>query len=106
MAKSRIKALAALGATLSLTACAAQVDPETNAPAEPVPSETADSGEACGADMLQPMLGQPEGEIHEPSLPQPYRIIHPGQAVTMDYNPNRLNIQINEDGRVEEIECG
>lgn len=106
MAKSRINALIALGATLSLSACAAQMDAEPDAPAEPAPSGTADSGEACGADMLQPMIGQPEGEIHEPSLPQPYRIIHPGQAVTMDYNPNRLNIEINDDGRVETVECG
>lgn len=105
MAKGRMNALIALAATLGLAACAAQMDAETGT-AEAAPVEGEEIAMACGADMLQPMIGQPEGEIHESSLPHPYRIIHPGQAVTMDYNPNRLNIEINEEGRVEAVECG
>lgn len=34
------------------------------------------------------------------------RVIEPGTAVTMDYVPNRLNIEIGTDGRIKTIRCG
>ena len=34
------------------------------------------------------------------------RVIHPGQAVTMDYSPVRVNIHVNERNAITSITCG
>jgi hypothetical protein len=34
------------------------------------------------------------------------RIIKPGQAVTMDADPLRLNIEVDETGRIRRLRCG
>lgn len=34
------------------------------------------------------------------------RIIRPGQAVTMDVDPQRLNIEVDETGRIRRLRCG
>jgi hypothetical protein len=34
------------------------------------------------------------------------RVIRPGQAVTMDADPQRLNIEVDETGRVRRLRCG
>jgi len=34
------------------------------------------------------------------------RVIHPGDAVTMDFRPDRLNVEIGAGGRIERLRCG
>lgn len=34
------------------------------------------------------------------------RVINPGDMVTMDYRPDRLNIETGTDGRIKAIRCG
>ena len=34
------------------------------------------------------------------------RVIEPGQPVTMDYSPERLNINVNERGAIVGLKCG
>lgn len=34
------------------------------------------------------------------------RTIRPGDAVTMDFSPDRLNVEIGEDGRIRRFRCG
>ena len=34
------------------------------------------------------------------------RVIRPGQAVTMDFRQDRLNIELGEGGRVRGVRCG
>ena len=34
------------------------------------------------------------------------RIVRPGQAVTMDADPQRLNIEVDETGRIRRLRCG
>ena len=34
------------------------------------------------------------------------RTIRPGDAVTMDFRPDRLNLEIGEDGRITRFRCG
>ncbi|SPH24660.1 hypothetical protein DEA8626_03711 [Defluviimonas aquaemixtae] len=84
-------------ATLGLGACVATVEPE------PGPGSGAD---ACGAADLQFMVGQSEDILAAMTFPAPMRVIHPGQAVTMDYNPKRLNIEIDGVGRIARVRCG
>ncbi|KUI55860.1 hypothetical protein VP1G_03296 [Cytospora mali] len=39
-------------------------------------------------------------------LPESHRVIQPGQMVTKDFNPDRLNIHVQEDGTVSHVTHG
>lgn len=87
---------------LPLVALAACATPE---PAQPIDRpELGDGG--CDAEMLGYLVGQDINEIDVATLPQPRRIIRPGQAVTMDYREDRTNIELDEDDRVVRVFCG
>lgn len=60
----------------------------------------------CAAQQFQLLLGQLRDEVDTSTLPVPYRIYGPGDAVTMDYRPDRMNVVIGDDGRVERVACG
>lgn len=62
--------------------------------------------DACGAAGLQQMVGQPASALDTMRFAQPMRVIRPGQAVTMDYNAERLNFAVGEDGRITRVYCG
>ncbi len=80
-------------ALLSLGACATD-------PAEPPMDD------ACQASAFQWLVGRPRADIPA-VLPQPSRVVADNQPVTMDYNPNRINVVWNhETGRVEHVRCG
>ncbi|MCP5073863.1 MAG: hypothetical protein GY947_11290 [Rhodobacteraceae bacterium] len=89
----------ALSAVLLLAAC--QPEPEENVVPEPEPG-----AEICGAAELQYLVGKPDSVLYSMRFAKGVRIITPGMAVTMDYNPERLNIAIGEDGRIARVYCG
>lgn len=75
---------------------------------QPVPPQGAQrpsESEACGASRFQVLLGQPEAALRAMVLPDPHRVIPHGAAVTMDYNPSRLNIELDKARRVARISC-
>ena len=37
---------------------------------------------------------------------RPIRYIAPGDAVTLDFSPSRLNVELGEDGRIKLFRCG
>ncbi|GAB0132288.1 hypothetical protein EsDP_00000729 [Epichloe bromicola] len=39
-------------------------------------------------------------------LPAEHRVISPGQMVTRDFNENRLNVHLKEDGTVSHVQHG
>ncbi|KAK0627290.1 hypothetical protein B0T14DRAFT_512367 [Immersiella caudata] len=39
-------------------------------------------------------------------LPQQTRVIEPGMMVTKDYNPDRLNVHLKDDGTVSHVNHG
>ncbi|WP_235829683.1 I78 family peptidase inhibitor [Frigidibacter oleivorans] len=84
-------------ALLGLVACM----PEGGAGGGTPPME-----DACGAAGLQQMVGQPASALDTMRFAQPMRVIRPGQAVTMDYNVERLNFAVGEDGRITRVYCG
>lgn len=84
-------------AFLSLAACQPVVVP-------PDPGEG--TGDACGASGLQSLLGQPATVISAMVLTNPYRVIRPGEAVTMDFLPTRINFELDGAGRIVRIYCG
>lgn len=81
---------------------------DSSPPARPfhlgVPAE-----DACGAASLSHLIGQPvpdETALAAIEGPKRIRVIAPGDAVTMDYQPWRLNIETDADGIVQRLRCG
>ena len=94
------KGVALAGAALlaTLAACAEQPAAE---------GETAAGGEdACGAAGLQSLVGTSVGALDASALPEPRRVIFPGQPVTMDFRQERLNVEIGPDDKVARVFCG
>jgi hypothetical protein len=81
------------------------------APPDDVGLPVSDETHRCNAGLVQNLVGLPaDEELGERALQQSgadrLRWIRPGDAVTMDFNPRRLNIEIDDDGRVARIHCG
>lgn len=71
-----------------------------------IASPTYAQQDMCGAEGLQGLVGQ-RGVIADLlELDQMTRVLRPGDAMTMDLLPDRLNIIINEDDRIERVYCG
>lgn len=96
-----IRYAASIASLAMLAACATAVETETV-------DEVVDlsGGRECPAAQFQLLVGQLRGEIDASTLPVPYRIYGRGDAVTMDYRSDRMNIVIGEDNRVEQVTCG
>ena len=92
-----------LAAPVLLSAC-------VSAPKDAAPEPMPDMGE-CNAAPAQPFVGKlstPERnvEIQRLTGSQSLRWIGPGQAVTMDYRPDRVNVFYDEQKFVTQISCG
>jgi hypothetical protein len=53
-------------------------------------------------------VGQPASAVEGVTFesPIPVRVIRPGDAVTEEFNQQRLNFRIGVDGRVAAVDCG
>lgn len=65
----------------------------------------------CGANKLERWLNvlpteTVKTEIAEVSGNDRIRYIAPGDVVTMDFRPDRLNVETGEDGRIKLFRCG
>lgn len=102
MFKTSFASVAALG-LLVLGGCVSQTKP---AP----PVATAPEGDQCGASKVADFVGKSPTEqtiaaIRERAKPQTIRVIRPNSPVTMDYRPDRLNIDLGEDGLIKRFHC-
>ena len=68
--------------------------------------EPGDPADACHASELQYLVGQPGVVLDGMRFSQEVRVIEFGMAVTMDYNPARLNIQLDRRDVIERVNCG
>ena len=87
--------------TLLLPACVS-TDPE--------PASAPPAGQ-CSADSIQSLVGRAFSEplvtdAQKRSGARTTRVIRPGQAVTMDYREDRLNIALDAGDKVESLRCG
>jgi len=74
---------------------------------EPAPMPAEEPKDSCGAKPLQYLVGRPKSEIPVPVDPTRRRVTCTTCAVTMDYNPERLNIVFDVDtGVIKELKCG
>lgn len=90
-----MKPLLTISALLLLAGCIVEPMPE------PLPD-----GDACGAAGLQGFVGQDEAILAATTFVAPVRIIRPGTAVTMDFSPGRLNIELDARGKITRVYCG
>jgi hypothetical protein len=91
---------------LTIAALAACAQP-TPAPA-PAPPPVAG---ACNAQAAQFAVGQvATAELGERAMraagAQQYRFLRPGQAVTLEFNAGRLNLELDAAGKVLRVRCG
>lgn len=106
-------------ASISLGACA------DHTPRTPIEADTglARKAEALGAQVVENTDGsKPRGncgdytsflnkdvrsiDLKSIEAKQPVRVIYPGQAVTRDFREDRLNVEVDQSGRVIGIKCG
>ncbi|WP_151718714.1 I78 family peptidase inhibitor [Gemmobacter serpentinus] len=80
----------------ALTACQAQ---------SPANGET-DVARSCGAARLSGWVGQDVSTLDEQYLPQIVRLIRPGDAITEDHKPGRLNVVLSKAGAIKAFYCG
>ena len=96
--------LAACSTPDSVPPPAAASPPPPAPPAAPSPEPTAD---ACGAKAMQYLVGRARSEAPVPVKPDLQRVACTTCAITMDYNPNRLNIFFDAaTGVIKEVRCG
>jgi len=106
--------LAASLLTILAGGCAAVPPPEatTEKPAEIVPPiGNGTDAAVCDAVPARQLVGRVRSaelgaEALRLSRARNLRWIPPGTAVTMDYRPDRLNIELDAQGRITRIGCG
>jgi len=99
--------LALLAPVLALGCAAPSPAPGAMAPATPAPVPPGE----CAAGPARELLGKTfdgplQAEAQRLSGARIVRVIRPGQAVTMDFNAYRLNIELDARDRVKRLHCG
>ncbi len=84
-----------------LSACVYVGPEEPDGPFPPVVEPT-----TCAAEGMQGLVGQNRRVLDAMLLPERTRVIGPGQPVTMDFLPSRLNISYDRAGRIDRVFCG
>ncbi|MDN5679756.1 MAG: hypothetical protein L0G81_03850 [Ewingella sp.] len=85
-------------ATFALTAC--QNHGETAKQEDAVQQP-----DTCNAASFKYLIGKPSSTLDGMRFAKPMRLITPGTAVTMDFNPERLNIMADEKGVITSLHC-
>ncbi len=72
--------------------------------------DSAAAGCQAAADALGVWTGKPyeeaKGELEAGQEVASIRVIRPGEAVTKDFRPDRLNVELDEEGKVTRVYCG
>ena len=91
---------------LTLGACTATVSDQGQA----VPAASTIDPLACSVSRAESFVGKPGDAIAEDARiaagAQTVRVIRPGQAVTMDYRADRLNLELDDSGILVRVRCG
>ncbi|MTH65854.1 hypothetical protein GL284_16400 [Paracoccus sp. DK608] len=91
-----MRALLFILPVLALAACKPMAE---TPPADPA------ADDSCGAAQLQGLVGQSKNVLSSMTLPKGSRVIGPNDAVTMDFRPDRMNIEIGTNDRISRIGC-
>lgn len=98
---------ATLACLAVLAGCAAPGAPSTGASPMPPPPP----GTACNAQGAQFAVGKAPGasvveEARQRSGSYMARVLRPNQAVTMEFNAQRLNLELDAAGVIRRVRCG
>ena len=71
----------------------------------PAPRKVADPA-LCGADRMAHLTGGPATSLPGDEVDGPLRLIRPGDMVTEDFNPARLNVALDAQDHITSLTCG
>lgn len=102
----RLPILAAFAATTFLLLSACGSSPATGQSADPAPVST-----RCNAAPAQFAVGRTadaalENEARTRAGAKAVRVLRPNQVVTMEFSAERLNLTVDDAGRVTRVSCG
>lgn len=103
--------LLALTSAGFLAACAGPAPAPEPAAATPAAAVAAPPPARCQAEGARFAVGQPvtpqlEAAARFRGTADSVRVLKPGQAVTMEINEGRLNLDVDTRGRVTDVRCG
>jgi hypothetical protein len=47
-----------------------------------------------------------DGVVLETTIPQPYRVLLPDSMMTMDFNPERINVHVDDSNKIQKVRRG
>jgi len=65
-----------------------------------------DAADPCNAAQYRQLIGEPRAAVEALDITGPVRVIPPGGRVTMDFRPERINFDLDAEGRVIRVRCG
>lgn len=97
---------AALAGLVTLAACTAPGGTQPTSPMPPPPP-----GTVCNAQGAQFAVGKTAGasvieEARQRSGSYMARVLRPNQVVTMEFNAQRLNLEVDAAGVIKKVRCG
>lgn len=90
-----------LASVFALAAC--QSGPSGSPPVSPGGTS---SDDPCSANKFSHLVGTEGEHLTSNMFPAGSRVLRPGMVMTMDYRGDRLNIVIDESGKVDRVYCG
>ncbi|AIT28400.1 I78 family peptidase inhibitor [Bordetella holmesii] len=85
--------------------------PSPSAAPESASGSMLSGGKSCDAQPTQRMVGQAfsdsaSSNVLSGSGSSTVRVLKPGQVMTLEYNPSRVNIIVDGQGKISAIRCG
>ena len=74
--------------------------------ASPGGSAARSADDPCGAVKFGNLVGTSADKVDESRFPAGTRVLRPGMVMTMDYRGDRLNVVIDDSGKVNRVHCG
>ena len=109
----RAGAMMAAGLAFVAVACTAEPPPPAPLPPPSVPSPRPPAPEParCEAQRAGFVIGDEATaatvqRATSAAAASISRVVHPGEAVTMEFNPDRLTIRVNQRNRIVNLTCG
>lgn len=97
----------ALAMALLLGGCAPTAEPVAEAPAPPTASGKCTVGDPAMRDLVgRAYTAEVGAELLRRAQAATLRVIRPGDAVTMDFREDRLNVELDAKGAVAAYCCG
>jgi len=113
-----IRTLISLIFVAGLTACAStgqeSASPAATSSASSGSESTSSFGSStasCDAQPVQRLVGQTystslDGDLRSGATVNQLRVLRPGQVMTLEYNPSRLNVILEKDDIISALRCG